>query len=142
MTTRSQKRKAAEELVSPEIETPFLESSQSLNPVAGTSKSPRILTENLEEIKSSLRKEIMLDLTKISAENQKEMLKLIAPTTRKQTIITTTEETDSEPENIPANTTSTPIKAKTTATTHKITAENSRNRSFNGTFDFQTMAYL
>ena len=78
MTTRSQKRKAVEELVSTEIETPIPEASLNLNPVAGTGKSPRVLTENLEEIKSSLRKEIMSDLTKILAENQKEMLKLIA----------------------------------------------------------------
>ena len=127
MTTRSQKRKAVEELVSTEIETPLPETSQNSNPVAGTSKSPRVLTENLEEIKSSLRKEIMSDLTKILAENQKEMLKLIAPTVKKQTIITAAEETDSESENIPENVTSTPIKNKITATTRKITPVNSRN---------------
>ena len=127
MTTRSQKRKAVEELVSTEIETPIPETNQNLNPVAGTSKSPRVLTENLEEIKSSLRKEIMSDLTKILAENQKEMLKLIAPTVKKQTIITATEETDSESENISENATSTPIKNKTTATTRKSTPVNSRN---------------
>ena len=69
----------------------------------------------------------MSDLTKILAENQKEMLKLIAPTVKKQTIITATEETDSESKNIPENATSTPIKNKTTATTRKITPVNSRN---------------
>ena len=127
MTIRSQKRKAVEELVSTEIETPMPEASQNLNPVAGTSKSPRVLTENLEEIKPSLRKEIMSDLTKFLAENQKEMLKLMAPTSKKQTIITTPEETDSESENIPENATSTPIKTKTTATARKITPVNSRN---------------
>ena len=126
MTTRSQKRKAVEKLVSTEIETPLPETSQNSNPVAGTSKSPRVLTENVEEIKSSLRKEIMSDLTKILAENRKEMLKLMAPTVKKQTIITAAEETDSEYENIPENATSTPIK-KTTATTRKITPVNSRN---------------
>ena len=52
MTTRSQKRKAVEEPVSVEIGTPIPENSQTLNPVAGTSKSPRVLTENLEEFKS------------------------------------------------------------------------------------------
>ena len=103
------------------------ETNQNSNPVAGTSKSPRVLTENLEEIKSSLRKEIMSDLTKILAENQKEMLKLIAPPVKKQTIIAATEETDSESENIPENATSTLIKNKTTATTRKITLVNSRN---------------
>ena len=127
MTTRSQKRKAVEELVSTEMETPIPETNQNLNPVAGTSKSPRVLAENLEEIKSSLRKEIMSDLTKILAENQKEMLKLIAPPVKKQTVITATEETDSESENIPENATSTPIKNKTTATNRKITPVNSRN---------------
>ena len=127
MTTRSQKRKTVEELVSTEIETPMPETSQNLNPVAGTSKSSRVLTENLEEIKSSLRKEIRSDLTKILAENQKEMLKLIAPPVKKQTIITATEETESESENNPENATSTSIKKKTTETTRKITPLNSRN---------------
>ena len=130
MTTRSQKRKAVEELVSTETETPIPETNQNLNPVAGTSKSPRVLTENLEEIKSSLRKEIMSDLTKILAENQKEMLKLIAPTSKKQTITTATEETDSESENVPENATSTQIKTKPTATTRKITPVNSRNNCY------------
>ena len=46
MTSRSQKRKAVEELVSTEIETPIPETNQNLNPVAGTSKSPRVLTGN------------------------------------------------------------------------------------------------
>ena len=127
MTTRSQKINAVEELVSTEIKTPIPETSENLNPVAGTSKSPRVLTENLEEIKSSLRKEIMSDLTKILAENQKEMLKLIAPTSKKQTVITASVETDSESENVPENATSTPIKTKTIATTRNITPVNSRN---------------
>ena len=127
MTTRSQKRKAVEELVSTETETPILETNQNLNPVAGTSKSPRVLTENLDEIKSSLRKEIMSDLTKILAENQKEMLKLIAPTSKKQTITTATEKTDSESENVSENATSTQIKTKPIATTRKILPVNSRN---------------
>ena len=127
MTTRSQKRKAAEELVSTEIETPLPESSHNLIPVAGTSKSPRVLTENLEEIKSSLRKEIMSGLAKILAENQKEMLKLIAPTTKKQAVIAVSEETDSESKNVPENATSTPIKTKITTATHKTTPIVSRN---------------
>ena len=109
------------------METPIAEVNHNLNPVAGSSKSPRVITENLEEIKSSLRKEIMSDLTKILAENQKEMLKLIAAPVKKQTVIATTEETDSESENIPENATSTPIKSKTTATNRKITPVNSRN---------------
>ena len=125
MTTRSQKRKAVEELVSTEMETPMTEVNQNLNPVAGSSKSPRVITENLEEIKSSLRKEIMSDLTKILAENQKEMLKLIAAPVKKQTVMVATEETDSVSENIPENIT--PIKNKTTATNRKITPTNSRN---------------
>ena len=129
MTTRSQKRKAAEELVSTEVETPLPEISQNENPVAGTSKS-KVISENLEDIKTTLRKEIMSDLTKILAENQKEMLKLIAPPIKKQTFITAVGETDSEPENIPENATSTPIKNKTTATTRKITPVNSRNSVF------------
>ena len=105
MTTRSQKRKAAEELVSTEIETPLPEISQNENPVAGTSKSPRVISENLEDVKTTLRKEIMADLTRILVENQKEMLKLIAPLTKKQAIMRTSEETDSDSENIPENVT-------------------------------------
>ena len=69
----------------------------------------------------------MSDLTKILAENQKEMLKLIAPTAKKQAIVTAAGETDSESESIPANATSTPTKAKTTTTAIKITPVNSRN---------------
>ena len=129
MTTRSQKRKAAEELISTEIETSLPENTPSVNPVAGTSKSPKITSDNLEEIKSSLRKEIMSDLTKILAENQKEMLKLIAPTTKKQHAIRSAEESDSDPDDIPENATSTPIRNKTTATASKTTPINSRNTS-------------
>ena len=88
MTTRSQKRNAVEILVSAEIETPPTGNSQNINPVAGTSKSPKVHNENLEEMKSTLRKEIMSDLTKILAENQKEMLKLIAPVAKKQSEVT------------------------------------------------------
>ena len=80
----------------------------------GTSKSPKVHTENLEEMKSTLRKEIMSDLTKILAENQKEMFKLIAPVAKKQPALTVPEETDSESENVPATATSTPVKTKTT----------------------------
>ena len=43
MTTRIQKKKAVEELVSTEIETPMPETIQNLNPVAGTRKSSRVL---------------------------------------------------------------------------------------------------
>ena len=78
MTTRSQKGNAVEELVSAEIETPLAGNSQNINPVAGTSKSPKVHPENLEEMNTTLKKEIMSDLTKILAENQKEMLKLIS----------------------------------------------------------------
>ena len=60
----------------------------------------------------------MSDLTKILAENQKEMLKLIAPMTKKQIALTIPEETDSESENVPATATSATIKTKTTATAH------------------------
>ena len=74
MTTRSQKRKAVAELVSGDFETSVTENSPSENPVASSSIVPRIEPESLTEIKTSLRKEIMSDLTKILAENQKEIL--------------------------------------------------------------------
>ena len=37
--------------------------------------------------KSTLTKEILSDLTKILAENQKEVLKLITPAAKKQTVL-------------------------------------------------------
>ena len=80
MTTRSQKRKAAVECVPTSLETLLAESSHVDDLVHGPSKNPRTHFENRDDIKSSLRKEIMSDLTKILAENQKEMLKLIAAT--------------------------------------------------------------
>ena len=77
MTTRSQKRKAITELLSGEFEVSVTENHLTENIVAGTNKAARIEAENLEDIKTSLRKEIMSDLTKILAENQKETIKLI-----------------------------------------------------------------
>ena len=126
MTTRSQKRKAVEEVVSVDQETPLSGNNQSENPLGGTSKSPKIRTENLEEIKSTLRKEILSDLTKILAENQKEMLKLIAPVVKNQVTLTVPEESDPESENISLAVTSTPVKAKPSATTLNTSPLNSR----------------
>ena len=64
MTTKSQKRKAVTELASGDFETFIAENNTTENLVAGLSKNPRIEPENLEEIKTSLRREIMTDLTK------------------------------------------------------------------------------
>ena len=94
--------------------------------VAGPSKSPRIQLENLDEIKTSLRKEVMSDLTKLLAENQKELLKLIAPMKKKSSDHQALENSYSEPENISVARTSTPVKTK--ATTSKTTPVNSRNK--------------
>ena len=126
MTTRDQKRKAVAELVSGDFETSVTENSPSENLVASFSKVPRREPESLTEIKTSLRKEIMSDLTKILAENQKEMLKLIAPLNKKQTVCMNTQDTDSEPENTSVARTSTPVKTHT-ATNSKTTPINSRN---------------
>ena len=65
MTTRSQKRRAIAELASGEFETAEPENIPSGDLIASYSKSPRIESENLDEIKTSLRKEILADLTKI-----------------------------------------------------------------------------
>ena len=127
MITRSQNRKAVEELVSPEIETPLAGNSQNINPIVGTSKSPKVHTGDLTEMKSTFRKEIMSDLAKILAENQKEMLKLIAIVAKKQPALTVPEKTYSEPENVPATATSTPVKTKTTTVNPKTTPVDSRN---------------
>ena len=86
MTTRSQKRKAVAELVSGDFEASLAENNSTENLIPSSSKNPRLELENLEEIKTALRKEIMTDLTKILAENQKEMLKLIAPANKKRPV--------------------------------------------------------
>ena len=83
MTTRSQKRKAVAELVSGESEVSTAEKNQTESYVAGPSKSLKFQSEKLDDIKTSLRKEIMSNLTKILAENQTEMLKLAAPSVKK-----------------------------------------------------------
>ena len=58
------------------MKTPITE-SQVANLIAAPSKSPRIQLENPDEMKTSLRKQTMSDLTNILAENQKELLKLL-----------------------------------------------------------------
>ena len=126
MTTRSQKRKAVAQLFSGDFETSVTENFPPETLVTSSSKIPRIEPESLTEIKTSLRKEIMSDLTKILAENQKEMLKLIAPLSKKQTIHINTQDSDSEPENNSVARTSTPVKTHT-ATNPKTTPVNSRN---------------
>ena len=95
------------------------------NFAAGPSKSPKLQPERLDEIKTSLKKEIMSDLTKILADNQKGMLKLIAPAIKKVSTVQNLKSSDSESEGILPNTTSTPIRTKTT--TSKTTPVNGRN---------------
>ena len=73
MTTRSQKNAVAE-LVSGDFEASVAEKSQTEKPVAGPSKFGKMQAENIDEIKTSFRQEIMFDLTKILAEYQNEML--------------------------------------------------------------------
>ena len=126
MTTRSQKRKAEAELVSGDFEASIAENITTENLVAGPSKNPRIEPENLEEIKTSLRREIMTDLTEIPAESQKEKLKLIAPLNKKQPVCPNVQDLDSEPESISVARTSTPVKINT-ATIPETTPNNSRN---------------
>ena len=69
MTTRSRKRNAVGQFVSFDQETPLSGNDQNEKPVAGTSKSLKVQTENLEKIKSTFRNEILSDLTKILAKN-------------------------------------------------------------------------
>ena len=126
MTTRSQKRNAVAELVSGDFETSITENFPPETLVASSSKIPRIEPEGLAEIKTSLRKEIMSDLTKILAENQKEMLKLIAPLNKKQNVLANAQDSDSETENVSVARTSTPVKTHNT-TNSKTTPINSRN---------------
>ena len=129
MTTRSQKRKAIAELASGDFEASLAENNSTENLIPSSSKNPRLELENLEEIKTTLRKEIMTDLTKILAENQKEMLKLIAPASKKRSVNPNLKDSDSDQENISVARTSTPVKTQT-ATSSKTTPNNSRNILF------------
>ena len=126
MTTTRHKRKAVAELVSGDYEASVTENSPAENLIASSSKSPRLHPENLNEIKTSLRKEIMSDLAKMLAENQNEMLKLIAPLNKKQQVHLNNQDSDSEPENTSVARTSTPVKTNTSIS--KTTPVNSRNR--------------
>ena len=126
MTTRSQKRKAVAELVSGDFEASLTGNNSTENLIPSSSKNPRLELENLEETKTTLRKEIMTDLTKILAENQKEMLKLIAPASKKRSVSSDIQDSDSDQENISVTRSSTPVKTQT-ATSSKTTPVNSRN---------------
>ena len=53
MTTRSQKRKAVEELVSRYMETPITDSNPEEKLKAGFSKSPKLHLKNQDKIKTS-----------------------------------------------------------------------------------------
>ena len=119
--------------MSGDFETSVVENSPSENLIASSSKVPRMEPESLIEIKTSLRKEIMSDLTKTLAENQKEMLKLIAPLNKKQTVHMNVQDSDSEPENVSVTRTSTPVKIQT-ATNSKTTPVNSRNTCYESIF--------
>ena len=102
------------ELAPASLETSITESNQIDNFIPGPRENPRILPENLDKNKSAIRKEIMSDHTKILAETQKGILKLIVPSLKKPVSLQDLENTASELENIlPANT-STPIRPKTT----------------------------
>ena len=100
--------------MSGDFEAAVAENSQIENLVAGLSRTPKIQAEKLDEIKTSLRNEIMSGVTKIYAENQKELLKLIAPTVKELTIHQNMEASDSETENTHPASTSTPKKSKAT----------------------------
>ena len=124
MTTRNQKRKAIVELVSGEFETSLAENNLAENLVARCSKTSRTEPEDLNEIKASLRKEILSDLSKILAENQREMFELIAPLKKERVVSLENQDSDSEVENISVARTSTPVKS-VTATNTKTTPVNS-----------------
>ena len=71
----------------------------------------------------------MPDLTKITAENQKERQKLIAPLNRKLPVHLNERDSESEPENISVARTSRPVSTNTAVS--KTTPVNSRN-NYNG----------
>ena len=60
MTTRSQKGKAVEELLSGEFESSYVKNSNNIGTeqhLETSSKSPKLQNENLDDLKTSLRKE-------------------------------------------------------------------------------------
>ena len=115
MSTRSQKRKAIEELVSGEFDSNIVNPNNlEIEQVPGPSKekSPKLRVENVNEIKTSLKSEILADLAKILAENQKEMLKMIEPLSKKKHTRKIISDSESEEENIsPVLPASTPLKS-------------------------------
>ena len=129
MTTRSQKRKAVTELVSGEFETSLTENNLAENLVASCSKTTRTEPEDLNELKASLRKEIVSDPSKILAENQNDRFKLIASHSKKRAVSLENQDSDSEVENTSVARTSTPVKT-VTATNTKTTPVNSRNNNY------------
>ena len=74
-----------EQLVSGKFELPEIEDNTVENPIVSTGYSVRLHSGNLDENKTSLGMEIMSDVTTLLAENQKEMLKLIASTHEENT---------------------------------------------------------
>ena len=120
MSTRSQKRKAVEELVSGEFDSNIVNNNNlEIEQVPGPSKekSPKIRIENVNEIKSSLKSEILADLTKILAENQKEMLKMIEPLSKRKPARKVVSDSESEEENIsPVLPASTPLRSEKSKT--------------------------
>ena len=146
MTVRNQKRKAVAELASGEFEASNSENNLVANLLAGPSKQPSNQTEKLDENKTSLRREILSDRTKILADNQKEIKKLITPVTERSSDHQAFENSDSESENISVAPTSTPV--RTEASKSKTTPINSRNKHFSemtavfDTFDFEICPLL
>ena len=87
VTTKSQNRKAVAELASGDFEASVSGNNRTESYVAGPSKSAKIPPEKLDEIKTSLRTDIIsLISLRSQPENQKEMLKLIAPVVKKSTV--------------------------------------------------------
>ena len=126
MTTRKQKRKAVDELVSEDLGTSVIGNITSENITAGLSKSSKLQAGNIDKIKMSLRKLITLDPNKILAEIQKEILKLIAPPVKKTSNLQDRPGSHSGNEDTVIAPTSTPIKSK--ETTSNTTTLVSRNK--------------
>ena len=112
--------------MSGEFETSLTENNLAGNLVASCSKTSRTETGDQNEIKASLRKEVLADLSKILPENQKEIFKLIASLNKKRAVLLDKESFDLEVDDISVAQTSTPAKTVTTTNT-KTTPVNSRN---------------
>ena len=96
------------------LETLLADNNRDESLIEGPIKSSGLHLENRDEIKSSVRKKILSDHSKIIAESQKELSKLLAPTFKKAVNQLNLDGFNSETEIFSPETASTTTKSETT----------------------------